>query len=173
MGLPIKPSTNLLHTGPMDVIWPTDTAVDFDASDLVSWSRGLGSGGLVIRPGGEPDVIRIRPLRELELEWLLRDVDGWELFAGAARIGVIRVPGIPLRRERMRMVQWLDDNSMHRLNSEDLKASVPFQVLLREMLIARLGSEAGDDPIDETAMDRVSMLHALGVLILTATFRLR
>ena len=170
MPLPIRPMPRALAPAPLELIWPADTAVDQDASDLLAWARAGGArDGLIMRPGAEPDVIRARAIRDYEMAIIAEEyAGGTDLLLAATRVGVVSVPGLQLRWVTRGHLRLLDDASIDSLMSDSLAARYPVSWVVRETYRLR-GVDLPHE--DEQELATISPAYGLGGLILLATFR--
>ncbi len=70
MGLKIKDAPRALRAELIEVVWPGDTAVDVDQSNLPKWLEEGGKAGLVFNDEA-PCVITMRKLAPDELQYIV------------------------------------------------------------------------------------------------------
>ncbi|MCP3973187.1 MAG: hypothetical protein GY720_01700 [bacterium] len=70
MGLKIKDAPRALRAELIEVVWPGDTAVDQDQSDIPKWLKDGGKSGLVFNDEA-PCVIKMRKLSPDELQYVM------------------------------------------------------------------------------------------------------
>lgn len=168
MPLRVKKATTALEVTRHEVVWPGDSAVDLEASDLEQWAKSLGESGLVIKPGESPDKIIVRPLstRELNRVIVIGDV---EQYAQAARYGVVRIPGIRLLRSLSDGLGGMDEAVLDSLMVDELKASIPWLLLCDQVSLASTGEIVEGE--ERARLIRTELGYALGAIILALTFR--
>ena len=165
----ISPKKDLPQLEPdvIEDIWPGDTAVDLEQSDVEEWARTGGSAGLVLRDEEKPTVIRWRALSEQGLRHVLRAMGSPNMCDEAARWGIIGAKGLKLRWERpLGDIRGLDDESLRTLGS--------IRMLLPSYVIDRIVGEAMGVIYDEpplTDLVPTGLARAVGAHILARTFR--
>jgi len=171
MGLRIKRAARQLDPDEGETIWPGDSAVDLEASDLVTWCREGGKAGLVLKSDEAPDIIRWRPLDEFAFGRVseLLGKGSRNLPLVAFRHGVLAVGSRGLARVRIDDADGLHDEAVRELS--ECRMELPYLVALRQLREAMSGN-AGDEEASEDMM-LTSLPQAIGVHILAATFRQR
>ncbi|MCP5014473.1 MAG: hypothetical protein GY938_04235, partial [Ketobacter sp.] len=74
MGIRTKRAPRQLDDEIVETVWPGDSAVDLEQSDLVAWCRGSGSAGLVMAGTEKPDLIKWRALSDQALSHVMRSI---------------------------------------------------------------------------------------------------
>lgn len=168
--LKIKESPRQLEPTTLEIVWPGDDAVDLEASDLAAWARDGGQEGLVIKPGGKPAIIRARSLSPRGMSRAIRLLDEREpTFASEAfRHGVISIDGVDLGWTRIGGERGLSDAALEYLGQEVMP--LPYLVLLTQLRVA-MGQEVEQKKTDDFALSDTSLPDAIGLQVLSATFR--
>lgn len=167
----VVPKTDLvqLATDIAEDVWPGDTAVDLERSDVLEWARLGGSAGLVIKPGEKPTVIRWRSLSEQGLRHVLRALGSPNMCDEAARWGITGIKGLELRWERpWGDIRGLSDESLRLLGS--IRCELPTYHLDR-LVSEATGLEFDAPPADDLVP--TSLSRAVGAHILARSFRER
>lgn len=165
MGLPIKPSPKQLDPDVIEVVWPGDSAVDLDQSDLLEWCIGLANGagkaGLVFGDE-EPQVIKIKALGTRALSRVMQLASQNDPCSDdeAFRFGVVSVSDMNLSRDRFGGVRGLHDRMMDQFESITMK--LPY--------FAIIDTINGEEEVrDESFM--VPMTKVLGAAVVALSFR--
>ena len=165
----IAPKKDLLVLEPdiVEDIWPGDTAVDLEQSDLLEWARKGGSAGLVMKKGEKPTPIRWRALSEQGLRHVLVALGSPNMCDEAARWGIVGAKGLGLRWERpLGDIRGLTDESLRLLGS--IKIPLPSYIIDRVVGEA-MGMEYDAPPLEDLVPTGVA--RAVGAHILARTFR--
>lgn len=165
--IPEKKDLPQLEPEIVEDVWPGDTAVDLDASDLLEWALKGGSAGLVMKPGEKPTPIRWRALSEQGTRHVLVALGSPNMCDEAARWGVIGAKGLGLRWERP-----LGD--IRGLNDESLRILGAIRMPLPSYVFDRIVGEALGCIYDEPAKEDLvptGLARAVGAHILARTFR--
>lgn len=171
MGLQVKRAPVQLRPEIVETVWPGDSAVDLEQSDLVAWCRDGGKAGLTFKPNEKPDIIRWRPLDEFAFGRVaaLMAEGSRNLPLAAFRHGVISVGGVRVIRTRIDDADGLHDDTMRDLGT--LVLDLPFHHALNSMRLAISGAEEDGAVSDEVLP--ASLPQVVGCHILAATFRAR
>lgn len=173
MALATKEEIRQLKAEPIDTVWPGDSAVDLEASDLMAWCKAGGMEGLVIKPGEEPTVFKLRALSDRAYRHVATMLGtAPELVADEAfRFGLLGIsdktlPIIPTTIVGMRAVS---DATLDVLGEFSMDL---YEDLLDNQWVSATRDDA-EDLEDAGDVRPVSLPRALGVQILAATFRAR
>lgn len=172
----IKGAPRALRTKPLEIVWPGDSAVIAEESDLLKWCWEGGKAGLNIRQGEVPDVIEAHILTTPELTEVSA-AKGANKLGLAARFGLDRVPGFVLpRSDSINGVSCHPESVLDELTSEDMEHPLHWGVLLWTP------NKAKGIALDEHQIERlegpdaiipVPLGYAVGAHILAASFRAR
>jgi hypothetical protein len=120
LGLKTKEPPPELESGPWEVIWPGDTAVDVDASNLSKWVKEGGKAGLVLNGDEKPDVIWVRRLSPSELQYVQARLAAdpaakFMTFLLCFQIGVTKIEGLKFLREETSGIQMMARRTLDKL----------------------------------------------------------
>lgn len=183
MGLETKDAPRQLERTYLDCVWPGDSAVDVQKSDIEQWCRTCGQDGLQLIADEVPDVIRISALSDqaygrVEDAMVKGFADG--LYA-AFRYGVVSIKSGEKQNKlgtkiRDNGLLGLADSAMRALG--EMRMELPVEYADVEMLRAQHGDERAQEYQDDRGdgmreLSDVSLVRMLGRHVLALTFRLR
>ena len=173
MAIKSRPLPRALGDQRLDAVWPGDSAVDIDQSDVHQWARHGGTAGLVLIPGEEPDLIVYRPLSDQGLSHVVTAMlaGSPNSYDEACRYGLVSIRGMRLRRGRPHGdIQGLEDETLAELG--EIVCDLPFFEMIDEVQKSQGGAPITSE---EASQDLIptSLPKAIGALILAATFRRR
>jgi len=167
VGLPKKPAPQQLDPSTIDVVWPGDSAVDLEKSDLFAWCVGLakGSGKCGLDLGDEePDVIELKKLgpRAMSRIMALAARDDPCTDDEAFRYGCVSITGRRLRFDSFGGVRGLHDSSMEAIERDIDPLELPYLAILDTM--------NGEEKVREETF-RATLTKTLGAAVLALSFR--
>ncbi len=169
MGLKIKPAPRQLEPADLlETVWPGDSSVDLERSDLVAWCIDGGKTGLAFKDEGY-QVWKLRPLKGRALSHVM-SISGPASDTEAIRLALIDAPGVKLGWMTLPGgLRGLTDESIDRIEEGLLEAGC-FE--MRLPVLAALDIKKGverDKVRQETG--EVSFFSMLSLHVLAASFR--
>lgn len=125
MALEIIESTPELEPGTWDTVWPGDTAVDHDATDVEKWLEHGEMNGIVLNGNDKPTKItcrRLEPDEQRYIGGLLIDGNSGKALVAirAFQIGVMKIDGLKWVAEERAGVQMMPRKMLNRLMKEEM-----------------------------------------------------
>jgi hypothetical protein len=178
VALKIKPQLRQLDSGIYETVWPGDSSVDLESSDLFVWMIEGEKKGLEFRSKSkkdQPDAIRMKPLGDRAISEIAPLIHAGSVnqFNEAFRFGIRKVPGIELGWTTINNVKCIDDATLDYLLEEDkLLMDLPVNLVMKKVFEVQ-GLDVIWNEVKDKELVPTPMVMALGAQALVRSFRRR